>query len=46
MIASTEEESPSYSETGLCLTDNWGNPRDSATESRPPSFDGKGETVR
>jgi len=33
-----KEESPSYSGTGLCLTDNWGNPRDSATESKPPHF--------
>jgi len=39
MIASKsflEEESPSYSEIGFCLKDNWGNPRDSATESKPP----------
>jgi len=41
-----QEESPGYSKAGFHLTDGWGNPRASATESRPPNFlFGKGERV-
>ncbi len=31
-----QEESPGCSKAGFHLTDGWGNPRASATESRPP----------
>jgi len=31
------EESPGCSKAGFHLTDGWGNPRASATESKPPA---------
>jgi len=40
-----EEESPGCSKAGFHLTDGWGNPRASATESRIP-FLVKSERVR
>ena len=41
------EESPGTMETGWRLTTARGNPRESATENKPPSVspEGKGETV-
>jgi len=32
------EESPGCSKAGFHLTDGWGNPRASATESKPPFY--------
>ena len=42
------EESPGSMETGWRLTAAGGDPRESATENRPPKGlpEGKGETVR
>ena len=43
------EESPGSMETRWRLTAAGGDPRDSATENKPPlerEFEGKGETVR
>lgn len=40
------EESPSSIGQGCKVTPCGGNSRDSATESKPPAFAGKGETVR
>jgi len=42
MIARQLEESPGCYKTRFHLTDGWGNPRDSATESK---LYGKGETA-
>lgn len=39
-----KEESPSCKRKGFHLTDGWGDPRESATESKLP-FNGKGETA-
>ncbi len=38
------EESPGSTETRCRITSGGGNPRESATENKPPQ--GKGETVR
>jgi len=40
-----KEESPGSTKTQCQLTAGGGNPRDSATENKPPN-QGKGETVR
>ncbi len=40
-----KEESPGSTKTRCQLTAGGGNPRDSATENRPP-YQGKGEKVR
>jgi hypothetical protein len=42
--ALTAEESPGSTETRCRITSGGGNPRESATEKKPPR--GKGETVR
>jgi len=38
IVAANAEESPGCSKAGFHLTGGWGNPRASATESRPPIF--------
>jgi len=40
------EESPGSTKAWRRITSGGGNPRESATEIRPPRFRGKGETVR
>ncbi len=48
MIAETQvlEESPGSTEAWRRVTPGGGDPRDSATENKPPRSRGKGETVR
>ena len=45
MLDLFQEESLGYRKTGFHLTNGRSNTRDSATENKPPSFDGKGETA-
>jgi len=41
------EESPGFKRTWCQLTAGWGNPRESATESKPLTYmDSKGERAR
>ena len=45
MVASTLEESPDSSKQRCRVTPGRGNPMESATETKPPVYSGKGETV-
>ena len=45
MVASTLEESPDSSKQRCRVTPGRGNPMESATESKPPVYSGKGERV-
>lgn len=46
LYVSAAEESPGSMETRCRLTAGGGDPRESATENKPPFQDGKGEKVR
>ena len=45
-VKSEDEESPGFTETKYQITSGWRNPRESATENKPPRFVGKDEKAR